>query len=79
MILPGARLRICLNNQQGHQGHNMNISVPLEKIMESTFNSIVQIGDREEVWPSPRRVVGLGNKSTSVRQSLTETRESIGM
>ena len=47
--------------------------------MEYTFNGIVHTGGREEVRSSPRRGVGMGNKNTSVRQSLTETRESIGM
>ena len=47
--------------------------------MKSTFNGVIQIEGREEVRPSPRRGVGVGNKSTSVRQSLTEMRESIGM
>jgi len=79
VILPEVRLRIRLNNQQGQQGHTMITLVPSEKSMESTFNVIVQIGGREEVRPSPRRRVGMGNKSTSIRQSLTEMRESIGM
>jgi len=79
MILPEERLHIRLNNQQGQQGHNMNTSVPLDKSMESTFNGIVQIEGREEVLPSSRRGIGVGNKSTSARQSLTETRESICM
>ena len=43
MSLPEERLRICLNNQQGQQGHNMKTSVPSEKSMDSTFNGIIQI------------------------------------
>jgi len=79
VILPEAKLCVYLNKQQGQQGNNMNTSVPSVKSMESTFNDIAQIGGREEVRPSPRRGVGVGNKSTSVCQSLTEIRESIGM
>jgi len=79
VILPEARLCIFSNNKQEQQGHNMVTSVPSDKSMESTFDGIVQIWDREEVRPSPRRGVGVGNKSISVRQSLTEMRESIGM
>jgi len=67
VILPVARLRIRWNNKKGQQEHNRNTSVPSDKSKESIFNSIVQIGGREEVWPSPRRGVGVGNKSTSVR------------
>jgi len=47
--------------------------------MESTFNGIVQKVGREQVRTLPRRGVGVWHKSTSVRQSLTEMRESIGM
>ena len=47
--------------------------------MESTFNDIVQIGGREEVRPSPRRGVRVGNKSILARQSLPEMKEIIGM
>jgi len=65
-ILPMVRLRIFWNNQQGHQGHNRNTSVLSDKSMEYTFNGIIQIGGREEVRPSPRRGVGVGNKLISV-------------